>query len=49
MEEMKKKVEDLDREFGNELSAKDQQIEAQKTMQQRIENELESAKESAAL
>ena len=27
-EEMTKKLEDLDRNFGNELSAKDQEIEA---------------------
>ena len=32
-DEMTKKLEDLDRNFGNELSAKDQEIQAQKTMQ----------------
>ena len=46
---MAKKLEELDLNLGNELSAKDQEIQAQKTLQQRIENELESAKESAAL
>ena len=48
-DEMAKKLEELDLNLGNELSAKDQEIQAQKTLQQRIENELESAKESAAL
>lgn len=46
---MMKNLEEQDRDGGNVLSAKDQEIAATKALLERANNELEYAKENAAL
>ena len=46
---MGQKMDDQERDAGNELSAKEQEIQASKALLERAEKEIEYAKENAAL